>query len=198
MIFGIVRVMERDTCVGISSEKYRGRTVRCSNLPARKSKYCEEHKPQGKWGLKSEFEGGDKDFDFFSITLIFFVSASLLFLYLGEKFFDRNNDVTTLELIYIELLCCLPILYMLLSPVKCKLTRNDVDIIEEEKAQEKRNRDLMYRMWGSKISNLPTTSRRRPIKNDEGDDANDVGDWGSGLGDGKGPSDDDADDDDDG
>ena len=60
-----------ETCVGISSEKYRGRYVRCSNLPAHKSKYCEEHKSQGKWGLKSDLEG-DSENNSFGISLIYF------------------------------------------------------------------------------------------------------------------------------
>ena len=53
--------VENETCIGIDSEKYRGHYVRCSNIPADKSKYCEEHKSQGKWGLKKDLEDDDEN-----------------------------------------------------------------------------------------------------------------------------------------
>ena len=181
-----------ETCIGIDSEKYRGHYVRCSNIPADKSKYCEEHKSQGKWGLKKDLEEDDEN-NFILIFLFFLVTGCVLVLYFTDKFSDDfSSEATTLELIFIELCCCLPILFVLLSPRKAELTKISVDRIEEEKARENQQRSYSW-----ELSYDERTYSQRPRKKyEDGDEADDVGDWGSGLGDGKGPSDEEDDDDD--
>ena len=187
--------VKQDRCLGENITPYRGYLIRCENLAINNSKYCKLHQEQSKWGFKKKNKDWDEFTLFFQLQWPIFISIIILLYYIGSLFFS-SSEITLLEILMMELCFCLPTLiglFFLLSPTKGTIEKLDVDRIEDKKVREKKMRDLR---WASQIRNYNTTSRRRSkFNDDEGDDADDVGDWGSGLGDGMGPDEDEDDDD---